>query len=643
MKRNIVTADYESYWSPTYSLNRLTPIEYVMGDEFEAISLALKVNNAPTQVAFGREEIYALLDTVDWTNAIHVAHNGAEFDNLISAWHFGINPYLWADTLQMARPEHGRTVGGSLKALAKHYGLEEKGDLSSGVLGQTKGKHLADFTAEEIEAMRVYNQRDTDITYELFRILAQTTEASELRLMDATARMLTEPKFVADLPLLKRGLKAERKRKARNLAKLSVELDLDTDALKKTLGSAPKFKAFLETRGVDCPVKISPTTGKAIPALAKTDKGMTDLLEHTDPIVASAAEERLNVKSSILETRLERFIDAARLCHGKMPIALRYCGAQTTWRWSGKVAKLNQQNLPRINPYEPKISDVLRLSMQAPEGQRVVVVDLSAIEMRANHFLWQVQSSMAAYQANKEADLYRLFAAEHLYHCAPEDITKVQRQRGKVAQLQLGYQSGWAKLKERARIDGIHLTDDEAKRITETWREAYKPIVRGWWRLDRALSDLAVGNNIGAPLDPGGLVRIEHGALRTPKGLIRYPNLRQELVTDDQGNQRDQWFYGDGRNKANIYGGKCTENLIQCLSRFVMSDAILKFKQTKLGKKYDLAHTVHDELIYVVDEDDAEAVLETLIRVMTEPPEWWPDLILSAEGGIARTYGGVDK
>lgn len=650
----IITLDYETFWSSQVSLTKLTPIEYITHPEFELISCSIKRNGRPSEVYFGEAEIADVLEEIDWNNVALLAHNGAEFDHLISAWRFFIKPKLWLDTLQMARPIHGLSVGGSLKQLAEHYGVGAKGDLEAGTLGQTKGKHLADFTKAELDAMAEYNKQDTDLCYGLFEQLWPQTSKEEIKIMDITTRMWVDPQFKADISALRIGLKAERQRKQDAVQALATRLghrDIEDDAgevvqtaeegLRKMLGSPAKFKALIEAFGAKCPMKYSEKQDKLIPAVAKSDEGMTALLEHPNEYVATAAALRLDVSSTILETRLQRMIDAASACNGMMPIPLRYGGAMVTNRWSG-TAKLNMQNLSRVDPKNPKPTDVLRKSLIAPRGHLVVVADLSGIELRVNHHLWKVPSSIAAFKQNRDADLYKLFASEHLYHVPFDEVTKAQRQNAKVAQLQLGYQSGWVKFKDTARQYGITLSDTEAQEIVNIWRAAYKEIVQGWRTCHNLLPVIAdpAPEQVGMAVDPWGLCTVAPQGIKTPKGMLRYPDLRQEIYYE-QGEQRTQWVYS-GRGKAKkrkTYGGNVVENISQHLSRYVLTDTILAFAKTDLGKRYPLAHTVHDELVYVVRQQDAQDVLDTLLALMKTPPAWWPELVTSAEGDIADTYG----
>ena len=97
-----------------------------------------------------------------------------------------------------------------------------------------------------------------------------------------------------------------------------------------------------------------------------------------------------------------------------------------------------------------------------------------------------------------------------------------------------------------------------------------------------------------------------------------------------------EWVYGHGRNKARIYAGKITENIVQALARDVIADnALAFFKAT--GHRPSLM--VHDELVYILPDDKADQTLDTLQSLMRTPPTWWPELVTWSEGDIADTYG----
>jgi DNA polymerase len=623
----------------------MSPIAYCMHPDTDIISCAFKFDDGPTEVVFGEKEVIAYAREIDWSQYWVVGHNLSGFDAMILSWRMGIKPKLWGCTLAMSRPIHAKDAGGSLKALVEHYGLGEK---DQSALIATKGKRLKDFTAQEIADMRKYNAADTDQCYQLLRRLIPQTRRDEVKLIDMTIRMLVEPQFEADIDLLANTYTEESVRKEQVLRELGAMMwndpatraalriidgfdPSDIDAVKKTLMSAARFKSLLESLGVEVPMKVSPTTGKEIPALSKTDEEFIAMQEHEDERVAAAAAARLDAKSTLLQTRINAFLDAANAHpQKKVPIPLKYYGADTTGRWSGWG--YNPQNLPRINPYDPKPSDALRKSLRAPEGHKVVVADLSGIELRVNHFLWQVPSSMAMYRADPEkADLYRDFASK-LYSTEFEEVSKEQRQVGKVAHLGLGFSAGPVTFQKVAKLmGGVDITLDEAGDVVDKWRSEYAEIARGWRTCHNALPTIMRGET-GAAIDPWGMITPCPEGLKTPKGMIRYPDLRTERNDDG----KMEFVYGHGRNKARIYAGKIDENIVQHLARCVIADNAIEI-QKQTG--YRPALTVHDELVYVAPEDEAEQLLDNVQQVMRTPPHWWPELVTWSEGAIADTYG----
>jgi DNA polymerase len=634
----IATVDLETYWAVGHSLTKMSPIAYCMHEDTEIISCAFKFGNDPTVVVFGEQAVIDYCAKVDWSQYWVVGHNLSGFDVMILSWRLGVKPKLWGCTLAMARPIHAKDVGLSLAKLVAHYGLGHK---DQSALIATKGKNLCDFSDDEIDEMRVYNAADVDQCYGLLLKLIPQTRKEEVKLVDMTIRMLVEPTFESNSILLADTLTEEGIRKKAMLVEAARKMDvyeigMDDDeaaaAALTVLSSAAKFAAFLRTIEVDVPTKVSPTTGKEIPALAKTDEGFLELQEHDDPLVATAAAARLDAKSTILQTRIQAFMDASNAHpEKKVPIPLKYYGADTTGRWSGWG--YNPQNLPRVNPYNPRPSDALRRSLIAPPGHKVVVADLSGIELRVNHFLWQVPASVAMYQAEPEkADLYKDFASK-LYSVPYDDVTKVQRQVGKVAHLGLGFGAGYVTFQKVAKLmGGVDITEDESRDIVDKWRDEYYEITKGWRTCHAALPTIMRGSE-GNAVDPWGMVVPVPEGLRTPKGLIRYPDLRTEVNEDDN---RKEFVYGHGRNKARIYAGKIDENIVQHLARCVIADnALAVQKITKLNP----ALMVHDELVYIVPEDEAEIMLDIVQQVMRTPPTWWPELITWSEGDIADTYG----
>ena len=178
--------------------------------------------------------------------------------------------------------------------------------------------------------------------------------------------MYIEPTLRLDLAGLQEHLTETRLRKETLLQEAGVA--------KEELMSNPKFAALLEGLGVTPPMKISPTTGKETFAFAKSDEGFKALAEHENDKVQSLVAARLGTKSTLEETRTERFISIAK--RGLLPVPVRYYAAHTG-RWGGDD-KINLQNLPSRGVNGKK----LKKAIKAPVGHTLIDADSSQIEAR---------------------------------------------------------------------------------------------------------------------------------------------------------------------------------------------------------------------------------------------------------------------
>jgi len=312
---DIITIDFETYYDKDFSLSKITTEEYIRDPLFEVIGVAVKVNDGETEWFSGAyKEVKAWLHKFDWANSMSLAHN-AMFDGAILNWKFGIKPKVWLDTLCMGRAIHGVEVGGSLKALAERYGVGEKGTEIVNALGV----HRKDFPEDQLKRYGDYCINDVELTYKLFQKMLLNFPKSELKLIDVTLRMFTEPMLELDTNTLREHLKEVQEKKAELLSECGVTVD--------DLMSNPKFAEALKNLGVTPPIKISLTTGKEAFAFAKTDEGLLALQEHPDWRVQGLVAARLGMKSTLEETRTERFISIAE--RGALPVPIKYYAAHT--------------------------------------------------------------------------------------------------------------------------------------------------------------------------------------------------------------------------------------------------------------------------------------------------------------------------
>ena len=603
----IFCLDFETYYSQTFSLSKITTEEYVRSPEFETIGVAVcEQGSAPTWFSGTKADTKKFLDSFELNKHLVIAHN-AMFDMAILNWQFDIRPKGIADTLSMARAIHGTEVGGSLAKLAEHYNLGAKG---TEVL-QAQGKRRIDFNAQDLAQYGEYCKNDVVLTMGLFEQLSAGFPPSELRLIDLTIRMFTEPSLWLDGNMLHDHLAEVRQRKESLLASIEKE--------KEHLMSNDKFAELLIAQGIEPPTKISATTGKEAWAFAKTDEGFKELLEHENEVVQLLASARLGVKSTIEETRTERFIEIAQ--RGLFPIPLRYYAAHTG-RWGGDD-KVNLQNLPR--------GSILKDAIMAPPGQVVVDSDSSQIEARTLAWLAEQNDLVDAFERGE--DVYRIMASS-IYNKATEEISKDERFVGKTTILGAGYGMGAQKFKAQLKTFNVEVSDEETAHIIKVYRETYDWIPALWRKAGLALD--AIINNQSMSLGRVGVLEVEgKRGIRLPNGLyMKYPNLRK--MRNEQG--KDEYVYDTKKGKAvvpnRIYGGKVIENVCQALARIIIGEQMLQ-----VAKKYKVVMTVHDAIACVIPEQESEVGQEYVEMCMKMRPKWAQDLPLSCESGMGRSYG----
>ena len=605
---DIITLDFETYYAQDYTLSKGTTEEYIRSPRFEVIGVAVKVNDGPTEWFSGtHEETRAFLSRYDWANSFALAHN-TMFDGAIMSWRFGIKPKVWLDTLCMARALHGVEVGGSLKAVAERYGVGEKGN----EVVNAKNKRLADFTREELSRYASYCVNDVDLTRDVFKIMVEKFPKQELKLIDLTLRMFIDPVLDLDTGLLETHLDKIKDWKDELLDK--------SGTTKEDLMSNPKFAELLKGLDVDPPMKISPTTGKETYAFAKTDEGFKALAEDEDVRVQALVAARLGNKSTLEETRTQRFIDISK--RGLLPVPIRYYAAHTG-RWGGDD-KINLQNLPSRGPN----AKALKRSIIAPEGQMIVEADSAQIEARVLAWLAEQEDLVTAF-ANKE-DVYRKMASK-IYGVQEEDVTKEQRFVGKTTILGAGYGMGAPKFQLQLKSFGTDIELHEAQRIIKIYREANDMISKLWKDANNSIKYMYQGGVL--QFGRQGVLEVVDGGVRLPSGLVmRYDDLRGEQ--DEKG---VEYTYKTRRGRTRIYGGKVIENVCQGIARCIIGEQMLK-----IAKRYRVVLTVHDSIACCVPYYEADYCKAYVEECMRWTPDWAKGLPVDCEAGIGVNYGDTE-
>jgi DNA polymerase len=603
---NIITIDFETAYGGDLGFAKQTTEEYIRDPRFEVIGVAVQVNDGePVWFSGTHQAMYQFLNKYDWKNSLALAHN-ATFDGAILNWQYGITPKGWLDTLSMARALHGTQVGGSLGVLATYYGIGVKGEQVKQYINYFRKS----FTKDELADYGSYCKNDVRLTWDLFGLMSQGFPKVELRLIDLTIRMFTEPVLQLDKQMLEVHLIKEKRRKE----------DLLDSFDKDTLMSNPQFADLLVSLGVEPPMKKSPATGKQTYAFSKTDEGFKALLEHEDTRVQAVVAARLGTKSTIEETRTERFIGIAT--RGAMPVPLRYYAAHTG-RWGGDD-KINLQNLQRTSP--------LKKSILAPFGMVMVDSDSSQIEARTLAWLAGQDDLVDAFERGE--DVYKIMASA-IYGKKIEEITKDERFVGKTTILGAGYGMGAVKFRAQLKTFGVEVSEDEAKRIIDTYRRTYPNISALW----KAAADVlpAIIREQTTSFGRGGILKVDGSeGILLPNGLrLKYPNLRQKA---DEETGKVELVYDTKKGKAvipnRIYGGKVIENVCQALARIVIGEQMLM-----VAKKYRVVMTVHDAIACIAPEAEAEIAKEYVELCMRLRPSWATELPLNCEAGYGKSYG----
>lgn len=622
----VITLDFETFYSREFSLTKFTTEEYVRSPQFETIGVAIKIGDGKT-VWYPKPDVATVLDSIDWSDKMVVCQNTA-FDGAIMAWRYGIKPMAWFDIMGMSRALYPHERSHSLAAQADRAGIGAKGDEVLNALG----KHFSDFTAEELARYGDYCINDVELTYTLFnRYLAEGFPRQELRLLDLTLRMYIEPVLELDLPLLKSHLEEVRERKLTLLETVRDQMLKDanpdfvhtifsegTEGIKKLLMSNEKFAETLRTFDVIPPTKISPATGKTAYAFAKTDDGMKMLEEHPDDRVQALVAARLGNKTTLEETRTERFIGMAS--RGAFPIPLRYYGAHSG-RWSGQD-KVNMQNLPARGANANKI----KRAILAPKGHVIIDCDSAQIEARTLAWLAGQDDLVQAFE-NKE-DVYCIMASA-IYNRPITKADKTERQVGKTVILGAGYGVGHVKLRAFLKLAaGVDYSETEAKGIIDTYRNKYYKIPELWRRANDSLSAMSFGNSM--QIDAVGLIHATPQGITLPSGLhIQYPGLMKVIMDG-----KEQWTYTSKGLASRVYGGLVVENFCQAVARCVVGEQMLR-----IAKRYQVVLTVHDAVACIAKEEEAAEAQAYVEECMSWRPKWAQGLPLACESGLGASYG----
>lgn len=618
---DVAAVDFETYFDSKYTLFSKTQsmTEYIRDERFEAQTIAITLaSTGETLSAVGHKDIKELLHSIDWASTAWLSHH-THFDGYIGTHHFDTYPVFWLDNMPISRLLWGADVGHSHAALAARLGIEakSKGD----ALQDVKGVRLADMSPEQIAGLRAYNEDDAREELEVFKKIWRLVPFDELRVIDIKLRMYCEPVIDLDGGLLRALHEREVGRRDALIAETGVG--------REVLGSAPKLADLLRSLGVEPPMKISPRTGKSTFAFAKTDLEFKALLDHPNETVRKVVEARLGSKSTIVASRAERFIRRVGL---PSPVYIAPNKARTLRDGGGDL--VNYQNLPAVGAGAD-----IRLAQRAPQGCKMIGGDASQVEARMTAWLAgfvRKLEAFSAYDNNEGPDMYCLSAEPIFGRPIDKFEDPFERFIGKVLELSCQYGAGATKIKNTLAqgfrgAEPVFLSLDEVKRHVKLWRRANGEIVQYWRSIETAAKLAWLSKR---PQELGALY-FEYSE-RTDRGFIHLPSGVFLIYNSPHRGLDGEMYYTSKNGPTKLWGGHLLENVSQALCGMMLKHHMLEFQDAAPDARIVLP--VHDEIVSVAYEHQAEEYAQTKQRVMSTPMDCFPGLPLNASVWIGNEY-----
>lgn len=586
---NTYAVDFETYYDSECSITTLGPKGYFSHPDFDAYMVTVVGDDGYEFVGSPKDFNWSMLD-----GHLVLSHN-ASFDESLylhgvqNNWWAGCTPAAWHCTADMTA---FLGLPRSLKnAAAAVFGME----VNKTTRDNMKGKRWESMTPEFKDEVSKYALDDSRIALQLWHKLGSDWPEVEKNI-SVLNRRIGQRGLPIDAGLLKKNLEA-----------IHTELFEAEQSIPWIEEYTPlSRKAFMEQcrkQGIEPPTSIAIGNEDA-------DKWFA---AHQQACPWARAVQKYRRVNAFLR-KLEAF-DAGTMSNGRYYGGLMYCGANPTARFSGSGGNLNLQNLPRDEMFGVNFRHLIR----PKDGHKLIVADLSQIEVRT--LCWLAGDKKALEMIRRSEDIYHAFGVLlGLHDEANGQLRKYDSKlRHKIKSIILGCGYGMGPNKFSA-FSNMPLED--AVEAVNLYRGRMRSVKQLWRKLDEQMSiAYSIGQEFELDLPSGR--RMRYGQLKRMReattGKFRYLG---KLVRN-----------GQMRDFA-LWGGILTENLSQGLARDIFSDMMLRIDKTGIP----IILHVHDEVVMEVPEDTAERDLQTVLSIMSTPPDWIPDIPVAAEGHILDLY-----
>lgn len=665
-----LSIDLETY--STVSIGAAGSYRYILDPSFEILLFAYSLDGMPVEVIdVASGQVIPLWLKNALKNPLYVKHAyNAAFEWFALSKYLGwLPPDQWRDTML-----HALYCGypASLDAAGRAMGLpEDKKKL-------TTGKALIRYFCVPCKPSNANGNRTRNLPkhdpakWKLFKEYNGQDVVTEMEI-DRRLSAFPVPAFVqkqweTDLTMNARGVAAD--------------MEMVSGAL--VIGATVKSQLMAEARqlsGLDNPNSIkqlarwlTEATDSDAEITSVTKETVATMLKQPQP---ANVQRMLEIRQELGKTSTKKY-DALETCiadDGRVRGLLQFYGANRTGRWAGRLVQV--QNLPRTytHPLPPArqlvkdrnidglrlmygsindtLSQLIRTAFVATPGNVLIDADFSAIEARVISWLAGQEWRLEVFRTHGK--IYEASASQ-MFHVPIEKIKKgnpeyALRQRGKVAELALGYQGGVSAMR---RMDTGHnlddLSDDEVKGIVDRWRET-NSMIRDLWNIVDSAAVTVITNGgaqtirsettdavitLACELDV--ITGTRYMTILLPSGRkLYYPS--PEIGVNRWGNPSVSYMGQNQTTKrwerVETYGGKLVENIVQAIARDCLAIAIENLEAQGLHVVFH----IHDEV--VIDTPawaDEDTMLETVTKIMTKPIPWAQMLPLNADGWVDKYF-----
>ena len=665
-----LSIDLETY--STVSIGAAGSYRYILDPSFEILLFAYSLDGMPVEVIdVASGQVIPLWLKNALKNSLYIKHAyNAAFEWFALSKYLGwLPPDQWRDTML-----HALYCGypASLDAAGRAMGLpEDKKKL-------TTGKALIRYFCVPCKPSNANGNRTRNLPqhdpakWKLFKEYNGQDVVTEMEI-DRRLSAFPVPAFVqkqweTDLTMNARGVAAD--------------MEMVSGAL--VIGATVKSQLMAEARqlsGLDNPNSIkqlarwlTEATDSDAEITSVTKETVATMLKQPQP---ANVQRMLEIRQELGKTSTKKY-DALETCiadDGRVRGLLQFYGANRTGRWAGRLVQV--QNLPRTytHPLPPArqlvkdrnidglrlmygsindtLSQLIRTAFVATPGNVLIDADFSAIEARV--ISWMAGQEWRLEVFRTHGKIYEASASQ-MFHVPIEKIKKgnpeyALRQRGKVAELALGYQGGVSAMR---RMDTGHnlddLSDDEVKGIVDRWRET-NSMIRDLWNIVDSAAVTVITNGgaqtirsettdavitLACELDV--ITGTRYMTILLPSGRkLYYPS--PEIGVNRWGNPSVSYMGQNQTTKrwerVETYGGKLVENIVQAIARDCLAIAIENLEAQGLHVVFH----IHDEV--VIDTPawaDEDTMLETVTKIMTKPIPWAQMLPLNADGWVDKFF-----